>query len=251
MLLKISLGLAILLGVATIFLTHTQLGGKIQTLETTLATTQTQLTQTQASETKLRGETKALRATVEENNQFINETTNALAQAQAKAVEQQTRADRASQELNTVTAERNTAQNELAQWRLFEMSPEQIRNALARLRQVERERDVYVTENRSLDRERQRLQNELDRYTGQYEKEVELPPGTKGNVVAVDPKYDFVVIDIGEQQGVLPRAKLLVNRDGKLIGKVQITSVDKHRSVANILPEWKQDEVMEGDQVLF
>jgi hypothetical protein len=50
---------------------------------------------------------------------------------------------------------------------------------------------------------------------------------------------------------VLPYAKLLVNRDGKLIGKVQITSVDKNRSVANILPEWKQDEVMEGDQVLF
>jgi regulator of replication initiation timing len=251
MLLKISLGLAILLGVATIFLAHTQLGGKIETLTTTLETTQTQLTQTQASETKLRGEAKNLRAQVGELETVLGETTNALAQAQAKAVEQQTRADRASLELNTVTAERNTAQNELAQWRLFEMSPEQIRNSLARLRNVERERDVYVVENKSLDRERQRLQNELDRYTGQYEKEVELPPGTKGSVVAVDPKYDFVVIDIGEQQGVLPRAKLLINRDGKLIGKVQITSVDRNRSVANILPEWKQDEVMEGDQVLF
>ena len=95
MLLKISLGLAILLGVATIFLTHTQLGGKINQLTTDLQSTQTQLTQTQASETKLRGDVKTLRATVDENNQFINETTNALAQAQAKAVEQQTRADRA------------------------------------------------------------------------------------------------------------------------------------------------------------
>lgn len=251
MLLKISLGLAILLGVATIFLTHTQLGGKINQLTTDLQSTQTQLTQTQASETKLRGDVKTLRATVDENNQFINETTNALAQAQAKAVEQQTRADRASQELNTVTAERNTAQAELAQWRLFEMSPEQIRNSLTRLRNVERERDVFVTENKSLLREVTRLTNELARYTGLVEPEVQLPPGTKGNVVAVDPKYDFVVIDIGEQQGVLPRAKLLVNRDGKLIGKVQITSVDKNRSVANILPEWKQDDVMEGDQVLF
>ena len=146
MLLKISLGLAILLGVATIFLTHTQLGGKINQLTTDLQSTQTQLTQTQASETKLRGDVKTLRATVDENNQFINETTNALAQAQAKAVEQQTRADRASQELNTVTAERNTAQAELAQWRLFEMSPEQIRNSLTRLRNVERERDVFVTD---------------------------------------------------------------------------------------------------------
>jgi cell shape-determining protein MreC len=116
---------------------------------------------------------------------------------------------------------------------------------------VERERDVYVTENKGLSRELTRVQNELDRYTGAVEKPVQLPPGTKGNVVAVDPKYDFVILDIGEEQGVLPRAKMMINRDGKLIGKVQITSVQPNRSIANVLPEWKQDEVMEGDQVLF
>ena len=251
MLLKISLGLAILLGVATIFLTHTQLGGKINDLTTERDSLKTDLETTKASETKFRGEAKTFRAQLDETTRVLGETTNALAQAQAKAVEQQTRADRASLELNTVTAERNTAQNELAQWRLFEMSPDQIRNNLARLRQVEREKDVYITENKALLRELTRATNELERYIGGFEKEVPLPPGTKGNVVAVDPKYDFIVIDIGEQQGVLPRAKMLINRDGKLIGKVQITSVDKNRSVANILPEWKQDEVMEGDQVLF
>jgi hypothetical protein len=251
MLLKISLGLAILLGVATIFLTHTQLGGKIETLKSDLQNTQTQLTQTQASESKYRAESKTFKAQVGDLERVLGETTNALAQAQSKAVEQQTRADRASLELNTVTAERNTAQAELSQWRLFGMTPDQIRNNLARLRQVEREKDTYIADNKTLSQELKRTQNELKRYTGDREPEVELPAGTKGNVVAVDPKYDFIVIDIGEQQGVLPHAKLLVNRDGKLIGKVQITSVDKNRSVANILPEWKQDEVMEGDQVLF
>ena len=251
MLLKISLGLAILLGVATIFLTHTQLGGKIQTLTTDLESTKTQLTQTQQSESKYRGEAKTLRGQVEETTRVLGEATNALAQAQSKAAEQQTRADRAALELTTVTAERNTAQSELSQWRLFGMTPDQIRNNLARLRQVEREKDVYIADNKTLSQELKRTKNELRRYTGEEEPEVELPAGTKGNVVAVDPKYDFVVIDIGEQQGVLPYAKLLINRGGKLIGKVQITSVDKNRSVANILPEWKQDEVMEGDQVLF
>jgi regulator of replication initiation timing len=251
MLLKISLGLAILLGVATIFLTHTQLGGKITDLNTQLTDTQTQLTTSQQSEAKLRTETKALRAQVDDTTRSLGEATNALAQAEAKVQEQQTRADRASAELNTVTAERNTAQAELSQWRLFEMSPEQIRNNLTRLRNVERERDVFVTENKSLSRELTRTQNELKRYTGDREPEVELPAGTKGNVVAVDPKYDFVILDIGEQQGVLPNAKMMINRDGKLIGKVQITTVQPNRSIANIMPEWKQDEVMEGDQVLF
>jgi cell shape-determining protein MreC len=172
-------------------------------------------------------------------------------QAQAKAQEQQTRADRAAAELNTVTAERNTAQAELSQWRLFEMNPDQIRNQLTRLRQVERERDVYVTENKTLTRELERTKNELRRYVGDEIAEVQLPPGTKGNIVAVDPKYNFVILDIGAEKGVLENAKMLVNRDGKLIGKVQITSVQPNRSIANVLPEWKQDEIMEGDQVLF
>jgi len=251
MLLKISLGLAILLGVATIFLTHTQLGGKINDLNTQLTETTGQLTQTQQSEAKLRTETKTLRAQVEDTTRALGDATNALAQAQSKAQEQQVRADRASAELNTTVAERNAAQQELSQWRLFEMTPEQIRNNLARLRDVERERDTYVTENKALDRELTRTKNELARYIGDEVPDVQLPPGTKGNVVAVDPKYDFVILDIGEQQGILPRAKLLVNRDGKLIGKVQITSVQPNRSIANVLPEWKQDEVLEGDQVIF
>ena len=55
-------------------------------------------------------------------------------------------------DLNTVTGERNTAQQELSQWRLFEMSPDKIRENLARLRTVERERDVYTTENKALSR---------------------------------------------------------------------------------------------------
>ena len=251
MLLKISLGLAILLGLATIFFTHTQLGGKIDDLTTELGTTKTSLDQSQANEAKLRTETKTLRAQVEETTRVLGETTNALAQAQAKVDEQQTRADRAAAELNTVTAERNTAQQELSQWRLFEMTPEQIRNSLSRLRQVERERDVFVTENKALIRNKQDLERRLNRYEGHLEKEVELPAGTKGNIVAVDPKYDFVILDIGREQGVLEDAKMLVNRDGKLIGKVKITSVEPNRAIANVLPEWKQDEIMEGDQVLF
>jgi len=251
MLLKISLGLAILLGLATLFVTHTQLGGKINDLTTELGSTKTSLEQSQASEAKLRTETKTLRAQVEETGRNFSEATNLLVQAQAKAQEQQVRADRAAAELNTVTAERNTAQAELSQWRLFEMSPDQIRNQLTRLRQVERERDVYVTENKALDRKRLDLERRLARYEGNEEIEVQLPPGTKGNIVAVDPKYNFVILDIGAEKGVLQDAKMLVNRDGKLIGKVQITSVQPNRSIANVLPEWKQDEIMEGDQVIF
>lgn len=250
MLLKLSLGLAILLGLATIFFTHTQVNGKIQGLTSELGETKARLTTVETSERNLRTDKKNLTAQLDATTTALNETTNLLGLAQAKAQEQQIRADRAATDLNAVTVERNTAQQELSQWRLFEMTPEQIRNNLARLRVVERERDTYVADNQALNRRRIELENRLKIYEGDREPEIELPLTAKGSVVAVDPKYDFVILSIGRQQGVVENAKMLINRDGKLIGQVKVTSVQDNRAIANVLPEWKQDEVMEGDQVI-
>jgi hypothetical protein len=202
---------------------------------------------------KFNKETKDLRGQLDNTSKELGAATNDLMAAQAKAQEQQQRADKASTDLTSVTAERNAAQEELNRWHLFELTPDQIRTDLARLRTVERERDVFTTENQTMTREITRLKNELARYKGTDEPDIVLPPGTKGTVIAVDPKYDFVVLNIGGNQGVLENAKMLVARNGKLVGKVKITSVEPNRSIANVLPDWKQDEngVMEGDQVIF
>jgi hypothetical protein len=68
--------------------------------------------------------------------------------------------------------------------------------------------------------------------------------------VAVDPKYEFVVLDIGGNQGVLERGEMLVNRSGRMVAKVRILTVHADRSVANVLPDWKQGEILEGDMVI-
>ena len=36
---------------------------------------------------------------------------------------------------------------------------------------------------------------------------------------------------------------------GKLVAKVRISSVQANRSIANVLPDWKFGDVMEGDTV--
>ena len=79
---------------------------------------------------------------------------------------------------------------------------------------------------------------------------VKLPPGLKGTVMAVDPKWDFVVLNVGEDQGVLPDGELLVSRDGKLVAKVIVRSVQKDRSIANLVPGWQLGEIIEGDEVI-
>ena len=78
-----------------------------------------------------------------------------------------------------------------------------------------------------------------------------MPAGLNGRVVVVDPKYDFVVLNIGEKQGVVENGVLMVSRDSKLVAKVRITSVSPDRSIGNIMPGWKLGDVMEGDLVVY
>jgi hypothetical protein len=71
----------------------------------------------------------------------------------------------------------------------------------------------------------------------------------KGSILVSDPKWNFVVIDIGEDEGLLEHGQLLVSRNGKLVGKISVTSVQKERSIANLMPGWSVAEIMEGDVV--
>ena len=58
------------------------------------------------------------------------------------------------------------------------------------------------------------------------------------------------MLDIGEKQEIPANGILLISRDGVLIAKVRIMSVQKDRSIANIMPGWKLKDVMEGDTVV-
>jgi hypothetical protein len=77
-----------------------------------------------------------------------------------------------------------------------------------------------------------------------------LPAGIRGKVLVLDPKYNFVVLNVGEDQGLLEHGELLVKRDGNLVAKVIVTRVQKGQSIANVLPGWSLGEILEGDQVI-
>jgi hypothetical protein len=250
MLLKISLVLAILIGLGTLYLTHFQIAPKIEDLKSTLSTTQGQLTQSQEAQAKAEKNAKDLKASLDTTTTKFNEATNALMIAATAANEQRTRADKASADLEERTRERNEARDELGQWKTLGYTIDALRQRLTLVSGLEKENAVLKDENKLLDRNLKVTQAELDRWTGKEEKPVPVPAGTKGTVLAVDPKYDFIVVNIGEKAGILPNARLLVSRDGKLIGKVRVTSVQPDRSIANIMPEWKQDDILEGDQVI-
>jgi hypothetical protein len=95
----------------------------------------------------------------------------------------------------------------------------------------------------------QRVSDELAVYKHPNEP-VRLSPHIHGRILAADPKWNFVVLNIGDDHELKEHGELLVNRNGKLVAKVRVTSVQKDRSIANVVPGWSIGEVLEGDHVI-
>jgi len=80
---------------------------------------------------------------------------------------------------------------------------------------------------------------------------VVLPTGLKGKVLVFEKNWNFVVIDIGKKDGAIANGELTVYRNTKLIGKVKLTSaINTHYAIADVLPQWSQMEIKEGDMVI-
>jgi len=89
---------------------------------------------------------------------------------------------------------------------------------------------------------------ELEGLTGQGNVKA-LPKGLHGTVVVVNKDWNFVILDLGSNDGLVPNAEMLIHRGDKLIGKVLISGVTRDLSIADINTDWVQGQVKEGDFV--
>jgi len=248
MLIRISLIIALIAGLAVGVLNFVQVKEKITTLQTNLKT------QTERADTaeKQRDDTKRelVKTTTELNQtkEVLKDTTEKRDAAVAEAASQTKRAEKLTEDLAKATRERDDAQSELAAYKATGFTPEQISGLGKQLKSLQDALAVVEVENKVLLTRVRKLDNELAKYRGGPP--VELPAGLIGKVVVSDPKWNFVVVNVGENQGVLERGELLVNRNGQLVAKVIVTSVQKDRCVANVVPGWQIGEIIEGDQVI-
>ena len=80
-----------------------------------------------------------------------------------------------------------------------------------------------------------------------------LKPGLEGKVLAVNPNWNFVVLSIGDKQGVIAGASLIVKRGGSMVAKLHVTSVEPSTSIADIQAGSiaKGATIQPGDVVIF
>jgi hypothetical protein len=248
--LRIVLIVALVAGLASVALNLVKVRDKITTLITERDDWKSKFTKTDAelrtTKSNLETATKKLKETETELASTKDERDKAVAEAEAQKKQAAGLAD----QLRKTKEALDDAQARLAAWDALGIQPEQIKEVLAQLKQAQKEREDSDRKLRLLTFQYGKATNELARYMTEGGYVAPLPPDLKAKVVVVDPKWDFIVIDVGQDQGALEDGQMLVSRNGKLVAKVRIRSVDRDRSIANVVPGWKLSDIMEGDLVV-
>ncbi len=169
--------------------------------------------------------------------------------AVAEAADKTKKLELVTTERDNIRKERDQAQSDLEAYKLTELTPKQIVDMNKQYKELQKENDLLGKIALERMHKIQALTNELAIYKSP-DYVVPLPANLKGKVIVTDPKWNFVVLNIGQDQGVLEYGELLVNRDGRLVAKVKVRSVQKDRCIANVMPGWQLGEVIEGDQVI-
>jgi hypothetical protein len=248
MLLRISLIVAILAGLGAGVVSYLEISDKIPALQKQRDDEHTAKVNEIAAHTKTKTELKKTQVELASTQQELSDTKGELAKTVIRADEQQKRADELTDKLGKVTQERDDAQNSLAAYKATGLTPDQVFKLNKDLKDALAEVEVVNGEKTLLLRKVAKLQVRLDKYEG-TNTFIVLRPDLHGKIVVVDPKWDFVVLDVGEDQGVISDGELLVSRQGKLVAKVVVRSVQKDRSIANLVPGWKLGDIIEGDEV--
>lgn len=249
MLTRICLIVAIVAGLAVGGLNFVKVKEKITTL---MADRDNEKSQKEMAQADLDKTSKKLASTendLESTKTELASTQEERDKAVAESESQTKRATKLAQDLSKTQQERGDLQAQLAQWNVLGLTADQIKPLQADLKQAKEDVLVLTETNRVALVKIRNLKNRLAQYEDENYR-VELPATLTGKVLVADPKWDFVVLNFGEKQGALENGVMLVNRNGRLVAKVQIRSLQPDRCIANVLPNWKLGDVVEGDQVI-
>lgn len=113
---------------------------------------------------------------------------------------------------------------------------------------------VAEGEQKMLAAARDKTEAELKKLRDQME--MIKPGGTKsmslsGRILAVNPTWNFVILDLGKNDQVVEGLTMVVYRGEKMIGKIKTVTVDAQTAVADVLPETPAAAIEVGDQVVY
>jgi len=249
MLIRISLIIAIIAGLAAAALNFIKVKEKIEIVVADRNAWNKRWVDTDAELTTTKGTLAKTEKELNQTKETLVVTQQERDKAVAEADIQIKKATDLAEKLARTTEERDTAQAELAAYVGTGYKPEQISALGKQINKLQATLEALQEEKKVLQYAFEKTKTELEYITGKIPY-VTLPADLRGKILVADPKWEFVVLNIGQEQGAKVRGELLVSRDGRLVAKIIISDVQKDRSIANVMPGSKIGEVLEGDQVI-
>lgn len=249
MLMRISLIVAIIAGLAAGTLSFIKVKEKIDGVVTErnewnqkYVTTDAELTTTKGNLAKTEKE-----LTKTKDSLVKSEQERAAAVAEAEVLTK--KSNELTEKLAKTIQERDDVSAKLASYEATGFTPPQILALGKQLQQAKDEYEVSLAEKKIIERELEKTKEKLFALIDP-DHVVRMKADMSGKVIVADPKWEFVILNVGEEAGAKLNGELLVSRNGRLVGKIIIREVQKDRAIANMMPGWKLADVVEGDQVI-
>lgn len=98
----------------------------------------------------------------------------------------------------------------------------------------------------ALQRKIKRILTKADVELGQV---VVTPGNIHGKILKANRPYNFIIVDLGKNDGIKPKTALIAYRDSNPIGEITVEKVYDELSVAKAAFQWNGDELMVGDMI--
>jgi vacuolar-type H+-ATPase subunit I/STV1 len=243
--------LAILAGIAVVVLGITHIKPAIEGLQKDLADMTDDRNRERSRANKAEKSLAETREALQQEQSAHNDTKSRLAQANEARNAAEKRASDLADQLARTKADLEAAKQELAAWEALGLKPEQIKGLKDALAQANTAIGALKDENSTLAREAKKWRQMYEELVGaqpEVDPEVGVTmPAMRGSVIAVDPKWNFVVINLGKKNDVRERGVFLIERNGRLVSKVTVRMVQDDTCTASVMRGWNIADIQEGD----
>lgn len=245
---RVFLLLAILATGAALYFVNTKIPENIERKNKTIADGVEALTKKESERKKLADDLAVTKDELEKSTADNVRMKAEVEDAKKKEAEAVAKASKAESDAAKARADVQKAKDENKELTDIGKSAQEIRAAFAEVLRLREEKMVAESERKLLYGQYARVTTELANVKGSTDK-VRLPPGLKGRITIVDPKWAFVIVNLGGNQGMLPGGEMVVHREERMLGRIRITQVEANYSIGNIALALRKDEITEGDAV--
>jgi DNA repair exonuclease SbcCD ATPase subunit len=243
---KILLGISIVLIGASALLSFLTIGKK--------AAIHTELTTAQQSLSEAKGDLKKSEDALKEVKGQVNANAEELKAAREKASTAEEQVSTAKKQAADLQTQLAAATEELNKYKASGpaqtteapvVDDTKLKDLEARVAELQQLNQTLTTKAADAEGKAKSNEAEIAHYKGQV-----MARGLEGQVLAVNSAWNFVVLSIGDKQGVVTNAQMIVKRGGRMVAKIKVTSVEPSTAIADIIPG-SGIRVLPGDKVVY